>query len=134
MDLKKSLGLSLKKDYVEVQKIAEISSLLYFKHKKPYLAFRRALTGQRHLNAPQLVKLATYLGISETELINGETSKASAKRHEIIFEAANYKAFYNTKTRETRLLSKKSLFCTRFTTDGDLPLSKYLNKLEKMIY
>ena len=125
--------------------IEEVSEHLFPTNKFPRLALNRVMQGTSSLNEVQISKFALMVGLEIGDLFTEGFGVVREREHEVVLETPEWKAILmrdvietpegdHFKDFKTRLLHKKSLHHEMVSHTADIPLSEYLELIEKIIY
>jgi len=112
---------------------ADIAKQLFPENLYPMKALTRILDGKANLDTVQLSRLAAITGLTFEELYGKTKWKSKADNQNIIFEQEDYRAELNTKTWVTKVFHKGSLLHEEILNKSSIPLSEYLEELNKII-
>ena len=109
----------------------QIARELFPDTKYPVLALKRILNGEALLDAEQISRLASLTGGSIEDLYTGWQSRAVAEVN--VFIKGEYRAELDTSTWKTKIYHKNSMFHEELLHTKMIPLSQYLDYLDKEI-
>ena len=127
---------------IELRQIVEDNNLdinrvakeLFPTNKYPRLAFNRVASGESHLDAQQISKLAMLTGVSVSDLFNSGTWKMKSNRKGILtFQNEDYTAELDLKMNTTKIFHKKSLLHEEIVHTKTIMLSEYFEKLNSIL-
>ena len=111
----------------------EVAEHLFPGNKYPRLALIRVASGKAVLDADQISKLALLAGLPIEELYSGGQWKVKSSKGVHVFTNGDYRAELNTCTLVTKIFHKDSLFHESVLFSDAIPLSKYINHLNRLI-
>ena len=112
----------------------QIAKELFPKNAYPKLALDRVVKGEAFLDTNQLSRLSLVTGVSIQSLYSyGGWDFISSPEGVITFSTGEYKAELNIAEGTTKLYHKGSIFHEEIIHSGAIPLSEYLDALNKLI-
>jgi hypothetical protein len=112
---------------------SEVAEQIFPDNVHPRLALNRVAKGEAFLYEPQIRKLAELTGLTVSELFGESKWKSVRKGETICFMSGDYKAELNTQDWTTKVFHKNSLFHEEILHARFIPLSAYLQQIEKLI-
>lgn len=110
-----------------------VANELFPDNKYPALALNRVVKGEAFLDSNQIIKLSELSGVPIETLFYGGKWKTTSKDKEITFTNGDYVAKLNTHSNMTRIFHKKNMIHEAIIHKSTIPLSEYLNQIEKLI-
>lgn len=124
------LKLIIENNELEVN---EVALHLFPENKHPRLALNRVIAGDSLLDADQISKLSSMVGIPISGLFSGGDWKGKVKDNHHIFTNGDFEAHLNMRSGKTTILHKGTMYHESMIHSTMIPLSEYIKQLELII-
>lgn len=111
----------------------EIGPKLFPNHAFPKHAWKRVLDGESHLDALQISKLASLLGVKEGDLFEDSDWGLKSVKDTLIITNGEYEAVLDMETLTTKVYKNNSLFHTTILHGSAITLTEYTEFIKTII-
>lgn len=114
---------------------SDVATELFPLNAYPRLALNRVADRKNgaHLDEEQISKLASLLGLNISELFDETEWSSKIEGDKVTFSTKDYRAELDLKTNKTKIYHLNSLFHSEIIHSLTVPLSEYLESLNKII-